>query len=185
METGEASELLDIPSQPPAAQPDVQSPQQDPVQSSPADVPPTTYLKLTDEQRNNLVKRACDRIDECRTKMGLVFGQGLAKAGSWAWDRQIAQMQYDGVYDWRKDIGLTVFIENNWSMNVPKRFIRLMAAKVTSDLLGTEPYFACMPEKSADAELAKEVEAKVQDEVARSNASEVLREAVRVALSVS
>ena len=146
------------------------------------DGPPRTYLKLSDERRAWLVQRACDRIDECRAKMGLVFGQGVAKPGSWAWDRQIAQMQYDGVFDWRKGSG-GVFLENNWSMNVPKRFIRLMVAKVASDLLGTEPYFACMPEKAEDAELAKQVEKLVQDAVADSNMSEVLREAVRVAMT--
>src|ERR1700722_10202675 len=76
---------------------------------------PVSYLKLSEERRAWLVERACDRIDECRAKMGLVFGQGLARPGSWAWDRQIAQMQYDGVFDWRRDSG-GVFLENNWSM---------------------------------------------------------------------
>ena len=146
------------------------------------DGPPHSYLKLSDERRAWLVQRACDRIDECRAKMGLIFGQGIAKPGSWAWDRQIAQMQYDGVFDWRRDAG-GVFLENNWSMNVPKRFIRLMVAKVASDLLGTEPYFACMPENAEDAELSKQVEKLVQDAVADSNLSEVLREAVRVAMT--
>lgn len=146
------------------------------------DGPPKSYLKLSEERRAWLVQRACERIDECRARMGLVFGQGVAKPGSWAWDRQIAQMQYDGVFDWRREAG-GVFLENNWSMNVPKRFIRLMTAKVASDLLGTEPYFSCMPERAENAELAKEVEKTVQGAVESSNLSEVLREAVRVAIT--
>lgn len=184
MDSSEIQQIYDIPGtpqtmqapEPPTAPPVV------PPEASTADVPPNTYLNLTDERREWLVTRACNRIDECRTKMGLTFGHGIARTGSWAWDRQVAQMQYDGVFEWRRNIG-GIFLENNWSMNVPKRFIRLMAAKVCADLLGTEPYFATMPEKAQDAELSKAVEKYMQKEVGDSNLSECLREAVRVAIT--
>lgn len=180
--TDDTQSIYDIPGVSPSQQPQGEEPEQ---QSAPPVQPPAeaiTYLNLNDQQKAWLIERACNRIDECRTKMGLVFGQGIARTGSWAWDRQIAQMQYDGVYEWRRNVG-GVFLENNWSMNVPKRFIRLMTAKVCADLLGTEPYFAAMPEKAQDAALSKAVEKYLQDEIADSNYSEMLREAVRVAIT--
>ena len=197
MDANEASDVLDLPPpQDQQAQPAAQPPEQvedlpgaflgengeRPPDQDDAPVAPKGHLKLTDEQRKDLVAYVVQRIDECRSQMGLHFGIGMAQQGSWAWDRQIAQLQYDGMFKWREALG-AIFQENNWSMNVPKRFIRLMSAKVCADLLGTEPFFASMPERAENAELSKQVERKVQRDVGDSNAAEVLREAVRVAIT--
>lgn len=194
MDPTELNDILDLPggSQPPQDGQPTQpiQPEQSPVSvSTPAQdtaaAQPKTCLNLNDERKAWLLSRALGRIDDCRASMGVEFGLGEALHDSWAWLREIAREGYDGVYEWRKGYG-GVFTENNWSMNVPKRFVRLMAAKVNADLIGTEPYFAAMPEKvGADkAALSKAVEKKIQTEIADSNLSEVLREAVRVAICI-
>lgn len=180
MDHAEANDILGIG----AAQPDEAQQPAVSVSQPVADQPqaqPKTFLDLNDDRKQWLLKRALDRIDDCRASMGIEFGMGEALHGSWAWFREIAMQGYEGRYDWRMAYG-GVFTENNWSMNVPKRFIRLMAAKVNSDLVGTEPYFAAMPEKADKADLSKAVEKYMQRKVSDSNLSEVLREAVRVAI---
>lgn len=179
MNDQETDDLLDIkPVEQPAQSAEPPKEAEEPEEQ----VLPNIYLDLSASRMDWLVTRACERIENCRNKMGLKHGQSMATPGSWAWDRQVAQLQYDGVFDWRRDFG-GIFLENNWSLNVPKRFIRLMSAKICSDLLGTEPYFAAMPEKAEDAILSKQVESRVQKEVSASNLTEVLKEAVRVAIA--
>ena len=143
---------------------------------------PGSLLRLNEQRLSWLVQRACTRIEECRNDMGTQHGVAYATAGSWLWDRQTARLQYAGNFDWRKATG-GIFVENNWSMNTPKRFIRLIAAKIANDLLGTQPFFAAMPENNEDPKLSKQVEAKVQDAVRLSNLQEVLTEAIRVAIT--
>ena len=156
-------------------------------------VGPKVYLfsDLDDEKRKErlewVVQRACERIEDCRVERGIEYGNNVmsVRGGSWAEKRQLARKQYEGNHDHRKIPG-TVFYEQNWTMDVPKRFIKLLAAQYASDLLASNPFFAAMPEKvtsTANSDLVKQVESKVQDEVTRSNVRLILVEAIKVALT--
>lgn len=163
-----------------------QMPQSDVVPAGTPGVTPNSFLNVTPERLAWMVTRAVRRIEECRTEMGIDLGNPIARAGSWAWDRQNARMQYSNNMEWRRLIG-QIFEINNWSLNVPRRFIRQLTANICSDLLGTDPFLAVMPDKEwpnpQAAKLAKQVEAKIQDEISQSNVREVLAESVRVALT--
>ena len=156
---------------------EVQSPSEDTDQNTRSE-----FLDITKERLAQIVEDICKRIEECRSDMGHSLAIPLARVNSWLWDRQIARMSYYNDFSWRLGYGET-FRMNNWSQNVPRRFIRLMAAKITDDLLGTEPFFACMPEKHRGIKLTKQVEEYVQEEVGRSNLRATVFEAVRVALT--
>lgn len=149
---------------------------------------------IDEEKLKTITQKACARLRMCRSDMGLDFGfdaQGASPIGrhkTWAWYRQIARMEYAGNFSYRRSLG-GVFVENGdggWSMNIPRRFVRLMWAQISDDLVGTDPCFACMPEKILDkdkADLSKQVEMKVQGEVDRSNLVQILRDSIRVALT--
>ncbi|HEY3897374.1 MAG TPA: hypothetical protein VGM54_02110 [Chthoniobacter sp.] len=131
-----------------------------------------------------ITEQACKRIDDCRSEMGLHFGQPLAGEWTWAWERQIARIMYQGNMEHRRALG-GVFLDNNWSMNIPSRIVRMLAAQHSGDLVGSDPFCAVMPEKVDDAEdekLSKQVEKMVQEKIAGSSARQVLAESIRVAL---
>lgn len=147
--------------------------------------------KISEERINQLCLRACDRIRDCRSDMGLdTFASGtwtlspIGRSNSWINFRQAARLEYSGDFLHRRSLG-GVFLENNWSLGTSARFVRLLSAKHADDLVGTDPFFAAMPEKMDnpdDVTLAKQTEAKVQDEISRSNLGQVLDESIRVAL---
>lgn len=158
----------------------------EPVAETPA-APPSNLMKVISEVRlNEITRDACQRIQECRNAMGINYGNGTAQPFSWAWHRQVARDEYAGDHEWRKALG-GVFMENNWSLDVAARFVRLLSSKHQNDLIGDDQFMACMPENTEDpakADLSKQVETKVQKEIGKSNLREVLNEAIRVALTV-
>lgn len=145
-----------------------------------------TSLKLTEEQEARLLQRILQRIREVRTEMGSISGGGGEVEGnSWMWERQKNQLQYDNEWEWRKAIDgtlPTIFDYSNFSLNLSKRFARLMAAKTSDDLVGTDPFFSAMPTEEGDPGLAKQAESYVQDEVSASNAKKRIKEAQKTAL---
>lgn len=159
-----------------------QQPQEQPTPETTAPQGPRTYLRLSDERMRWLVDKAILRIQECRADMGVDLGSPNARPGSWAWDRQVARMAYYNNFDWRKAFG-EIWNINNWSMGVPRRFVRLLAAKIEDDLCGSSPWFAAMPMKPQNADLSKQVERKVQEEADKSNLRMTLSESIRVALT--
>jgi hypothetical protein len=141
----------------------------------------TGGLKLDQPGIDRIVQLALDRIDELRSEQGIEQG-GSCGMGGWAWEREKNQLQYDNSWDWREATN-TIFEFSNFSLNISKRFARLIAARASDDLIGTDPFFSCMPtEHGGDAELAKQSEAYVQDQLSSSNARAAIKEAQKVAL---
>jgi hypothetical protein len=146
----------------------------------------TTSLKLNEAQEARLLQRILDRIDEVRSEMGSIFGGGgEVEDNSWMWERQKNQLQYDNEWEWRKALGgtqKTIFDYSNFSLNLSKRYCRLMAAKASDDLVGTEPFFSAMPTEQGNPDLAKQGEGYLQDEIAASNLKKRIKEAQKTAL---
>lgn len=146
---------------------------------------------IPEDRLKEITRHCVTRLQECRTEMGLDYGREngwslcpVGRVGTWAWNRQCARMEYANKFMHREALG-GVWLESNWSLNVPARFVTLLASKYQDDLVGTDPFFAAMPEKMDDpdkTDLCKQVEKKVQYEVGRSNLGSTLRESIRVAL---
>lgn len=141
----------------------------------------TTSLQLTLEQEEALTRRMLVRIGELQDEMGCAMGDNSQLTEGWMWERQKNQLQYDNDWEWRKALG-GIFIFSNFSLNLSKRYARLMAAKTTDDLVGTDPFFSCMPTDEGDPELAKEAEWYVQEQMTESNAKRNIRGAQKTAL---
>lgn len=156
-------------------------------QEAPPDAAPALELETggldwTPEQAQRIADRAFDRIDELRSEMGIEVGGKCADAG-WAWQREKNQKQYDNDWEWRKALG-GIFKFSNFSLNISKRYARLMAAKTADDLVGTDPFFSSMPTEhpSGDPAVAKESENFVQDKISQSNAKACIKDAEKTAL---
>jgi hypothetical protein len=142
-----------------------------------------TNLRLTPDRVDWLTKRITDRINELRGEMGLEAG-GTVTTNSWMWERQVNTWQAANQFDWREQLG-GIFEDSNFSLNIAKRYARLMGAKTSDDLVGTDPFFAVMPNKNGTPETAKEVEWYLQEEVSRSNARDSIIEAQQIAIAVN
>lgn len=140
-----------------------------------APLPPDPYNGIPGIEE--ITEMACRRIE---SELPL-------RGSDWQRRRTDAREAYAGNMAHRARLGGIFAVERtNLSMNVPARFIRLMAAKYSADLIGARPFFATMPAKIRDkemAKIAKQVEAKVQDEIWASNLQPVLSESIRVALT--
>ena len=139
-----------------------------------------TSLHLSVDQESAMVQRALDRINELRSEMGIEPGGSVTSTG-WAWEREKNQNQYDNDWRYRAAMG-GIFSYSNFSLNIAKRYARLMAAKTTDDLIGTDPFFAAMPNQHGDPQEAKQAEWYLQEKVSQSNAKEVLADAEKIAL---
>lgn len=138
-----------------------------------------------------ITEECCDLIRAYRNAAGLDFGVNMGgispvgRANTWTRIRQRARREYRGQFDHRTLLG-GVFSESWWSMNVPGRFVGELSSKLADDLVGSDPFFAAMPENIDDpdrAELAKQVERKVQQEVTVSNLAAACAQAIRDGLS--
>lgn len=157
------------------------------------DNPATNPSKMKPDRIAEMAETACTRITEMRTQMGLDYGVGgtwalrsIARENTWAAMRQRACIEYKGDFRHRASLG-GIFEDNKcWSMNVPGRFVTDLSAKISDDIVGSDPFFAAMPEHIDNpdkAELAKQVERKVQEEITISNFSGCSAEAIRDALA--
>ena len=97
------------------------------------------------------------------------------------WERECNQHQYDNDWHWRKALG-GIFTFSNFSLNLSKRYARLMAAKTSDDLVGTDPFFSVMPKEFGNPDLAKQAEEYVQDQISLSNAKKRIKAAQKTAL---
>lgn len=141
-----------------------------------------TSLKLTDAQEERLATRIMNRIDEVSREMGLEGVTGGQYCSGWMWERQKNQLQYDNDWEWRKALG-GIFEFSNFSLNLSKRYARLMSAKCSDDLVGTDPFFSFMPtDVGGDPTLAKQGESYVQGEISSSNTKKRIKEAQKLAL---
>lgn len=160
--------------------------------------PAPPFLNIPEERLVELTNYCADQLSNYRAQIGLdlyPMGAGspvisqVGRVGTFAWIRQAARLEYRGNYLHRRALG-GVFLENGpnggWSMNMPKRFVNALASKAEDDILGSDMFFASMPENienPQEASLSKQVEAKVQKEIGRSNLRECLAESIRVALT--
>jgi hypothetical protein len=147
-------------------------------------VPALTFLGVTQARLVEITQQATARIKECLSERGQDSGVPLGREGSWLYDRQVARISYKGNMEHRKALG-SIFLENNWTLNTPARYVRLLAAHHATNLVGSEPFCAIMPAKIEDqgaAAMAKAVEAKAQRELSLSNIRPTLIESIRVAL---
>lgn len=162
--------------------------------------PPAPFLGIPEQRLSEITDYCCRTLSNFRSQMGLdlfpVSGGGsfpvlssIGAHGSWAWIRQCARMEFAGNFIGRRLLG-GVFLENGpqggWSLGIPKRFVNALASKAEDDLLGSDMFFAAMPENIANkqaAELSKQVETKVQKEIGESNLRACLAESIRVALT--
>jgi hypothetical protein len=137
-------------------------------------------LELTPAQYDRLLHRALDRINELRQEMGIDTA-GMVVENGWAWQREKNQRQYDNEWLWRKALG-GIFVYSNFSLNISKRYARLMAAKTSDTLVGTDPFFSVMPTQHGNPELAKQGEWYIQEQISLSNAKKRLKEGQKTAL---
>lgn len=159
--------------------------------------PPAPFLGIPEEQLLQMTQDVCISLSNFRSQMGLddcPLGTGTApiltsagRSGTWANLRQCWRYEYEGNMVHRRLLG-GVFLENGptggWSLCIPKRFVNSLASKAEDDLLGSDMFFAAMPENIVDKQesmLSKQVETKVQKDIGRSNLRATLAESIRVA----
>lgn len=147
--------------------------------------PEVGYLGVPQVRLQQITNFACDRLQQIRSERGQNFGNPVAIPGSFIWNRQRFRLEYEGDQSVRSAFygAQSVFSENNWTRNKPAQFIRFLAAKHADDLVGSNPFFAAMPENNSKPELSKQVENKVQEEVTNSNLRGCFAESIRVALT--
>lgn len=124
-------------------------------------------LVLNQDRENWLLNRVEVRLNEVESEMG-IGTKGELTSDGFMFHRQNYQDQYDNNWQWRQRLG-GIFQYSNWSLNMAKRFARLISAKTGDDLLGTEPFFSAMPKKGANPELAKQLEWWLQEQFSKSN----------------
>lgn len=138
-----------------------------------------TSLILDEGQVSNLESRIQRRIADVSSEMGL--GTNPQDVSGWMLERERNQNQYDNEWEWRAALG-GIFKFSNFSLNLSKRYARLMAAKTTDDLVGSDPFFSFMPTEKGDPELSKQAEWYVQEKFSQSNGKKKLKAAMKSAL---
>jgi hypothetical protein len=159
----------------------------DQITESTAKNPATNPAKIPADRLEEITEECCTLIRSYRSQMGLDYGKydgGLnpvGRQGSWLQIRQRARLEFRGKYYHRRLLG-GIFLLSHWSMGIPSRFTGELASKLADDLVGSDPFFACMPENIDDpdkAELSKQVERKVQQEISASNLQSACAQAIR------
>lgn len=153
----------------------------DPMNSAAAVPQMVTSLHLDEGQLQRLEQRVLDRIDEVSGEMGRAPGGGGQDVSGWMWERMKNQLQYNNDWTWREALK-GIFKHSNFSLNLSKRYCRLMAAKTSDDLVGTDPFFSAMPTTHGDPQLAKESESYLHEQVSASNAKRRIKAAQKSAL---
>ena len=146
--------------------------------------PIKSNLQLTPSQVDAMVERAILRIDELSSQMGLFLdGTGRVDPTRWMGVRQKNQDQYDNDWTWRLALG-GIFEFSNFSINISKRYARLMSAKSRDDLCGTDPFFAIMPEavSQEDTQVSMSAEKFLQMKVRQSNVKRSLATGIKLAI---
>lgn len=121
------------------------------------------------------------RMNEVAHEMGWLPGY-IPDPNSWIDIRLRNQDSYDNNLEWRKAIGGVFATGNNFTLGSNRRYARLLSARQRADLLGTRPFFGAMTQPHGDAELTRQVEEYLQEEIEQSNVPDTLRDALRVAL---
>jgi hypothetical protein len=129
-------------------------------------------LKLTGAQERELMRLI-------KTRIGTATAN-YSKSG-WLEKRTRAMQQYMGNMEARRDPG-SIFELSNISLNLPKRFVRITAARIYDSMLTSSPILGITVEgKGDDHEVARVIERYVGHQIERSGIRSVLREAETLA----
>jgi len=138
--------------------------------------PPTAplrgALKLTGAQERELMRLI-------KLRMGSAV-QSYSKSG-WLEKRNRAMREYMGNMDERKDPG-SIFELSNITLNLPKRFVRITAARIYDSMLTSNPILGVTVEgKGDDYEVARVIERYAGHQIERCGIRTILREAETLA----
>lgn len=155
--------------------PDDQEPQLSPRELEllldPPQAPLIGELKLTGQQENAL---------KALIKQRITAAQGSCYADNWLEERRIATANYANDFSDRKGKGIFSF--SNISLNLPKRYIRIIAAKTFDELLSSNPMIFVGPEGDDDSsEEAQAVQRLLAYKFDEARLRDVLLEAVTAA----
>lgn len=137
-------------------------------------------LVMTPKQSDAFDTDNLMRIFELQREMGLTV-QNEVQPGSWMWLRMCNEAYFQGDLSWRVAFG-GIFTKSNITLGSGLRHVRYNASKAQDDLVGTEPFFAALAQKQSKEELAKAVDAYIQQQVSRSNVRASIREAQKIAI---
>ena len=117
------------------------SPRELELRADPPKAPLIGELKLTGQQENMLKTLIKDRITSAR---------GSCFQDKWLEERQVATANYGNDFTNRRVPG-TIFEHSNISLNLPKRYIRILSAKAFDELLSSNPMISVGPEGEDDS----------------------------------
>lgn len=134
--------------------------------------PPTAplrgALKLSGAQERELMHLV-------KIRMGSAT-QSYSKSG-WLEKRNLAMQQFMGNMDERKDPG-SIFELSNITLNLPKRFVRITAARIYDSMLTSNPILGVTVEgKGDDYEVARVIERYVGYHIERAGVRAIMKEA--------
>lgn len=116
------------------------SPLEQALRADPPEAPLIGELKLTGTQERQLKELIKQRITTARTS---------CIHDGWLEERRIATENYGNDFSNRKGQGIFTF--SNISLNLPKRYIRILSAKAFDELLSSNPMISVGPEGAEDS----------------------------------
>jgi hypothetical protein len=151
---------------------------------------PTAYV-LTPEQEKNLVEHASTRLKQIETEMG----RNLTRTATWhhaptsavpAFEtflgrRQVYEWIYENNCDWRPSVQGGIFEISNLIVPVTRRIVRQMIARAVKFFVGTDPWFAALPEGAGDRGLAEKVERYARFKLDKNKVRESMKQALTLA----
>jgi len=138
----------------------------------PPSAPLRGSLKLTGAQEREIMHLI-------KTRMGSAT-QSYSKSG-WLEKRNRAMQQYMGNMESRRDPG-SIFELSNITLNLPKRFVRITAARIYDTMLTSNPILGITVEgKGDDYEVARVIERYAGQQIEKSGVRAILREAQTLA----
>lgn len=148
---------------------------------------PTAYM-LTVEQERHLVEHASQRLKQIQVEMG----RNLTRQATWhnsptsaipAFDtflgkRQVYEWIYENNSEWRPAVQGGIFEISNLIVPVTRRIVRQMVARAVKFFVGTDPWFAALPEGAGDRELAEKVERYARYKLDKNKVRESIKQAL-------
>lgn len=128
----------------------------------------SSAYKLTPEQERVLVDHAIRRLRRLEQDMGrsLVRNASVRNSQSGALSaydsflgrRQVFEWMYENNVDWRPNAMGGIFEHSNLVVPLTRRIVRQMIARAQKYFIGTDPWFASIPQGASDRDLAEKVE---------------------------
>jgi hypothetical protein len=151
---------------------------------------PTAYT-LTRAQETKLIEHALRRLTELKDEMGRsCIEQGewytqadFTEAGkrSFLGKRQLYDMLYHNIADWRPHVLGGIFEDSNLVVPLARRIVRQMVARANGYFFATDPWFAAFAVGVADRDLAADIERYARFKFDESHLKHALELAVELA----